>query len=84
LSDRELERLRWELAKVMHEEDALLIVDLCPSCASRVVHRNHVDGWTEQETTFEIIDGNQAPARVRRSRSSGAGSSPAEELDSDR
>lgn len=31
LDDRELERLRWELAKVMDESDRLLVIHLCPS-----------------------------------------------------
>ena len=57
MDDREVERLRWQLAKLMAPEDALLVIDLCPSCASRVITRNHVDGWTEQPPTFRIIAG---------------------------
>ena len=36
LSDRERERLRWELARIMEPEDAVLFVPLCPSCSTRV------------------------------------------------
>ncbi len=36
---RELERLRFELAKVIEDEDRLLVVRLCPGCASRVTMR---------------------------------------------
>lgn len=54
LDDREIERLRWELAQLMAPEDALLVIDLCPSCASHVISRNHVAGWTKQEPTFCI------------------------------
>lgn len=57
LDDAETERLRWRLAKVMAEEDALLIVDLCPSCAGRVIARNFVAGWAEVPPAFRIIDG---------------------------
>lgn len=54
LDDRELERLRWELAKLLAPEDSLLVVDLCPSCAGRVISRNHVEGWTDVEPSFVI------------------------------
>ena len=57
LDDAETERLRWRLAKVMAAEDALLIVDLCPSCAGRVIARNFVAGWAEVPPAFRIIDG---------------------------
>lgn len=55
LDAREVERLRWELIKVMSPEDRLLIVDLCPSCASNVIARNHVAGWEEEEPTYRVI-----------------------------
>lgn len=55
LDDLETERLRWRLSQVMDPEDALLIVDLCPSCAHRVVSRNHVAGWTETPASFRIV-----------------------------
>lgn len=57
LDDREVEKLRWELSRVMATEDALLIVDLCPRCAGNVVSRNHVEGWDEEPATFLIIGG---------------------------
>lgn len=69
LDDRELEKLRWELSRVMASEDALLVVDLCPRCAGKVISRNHVHGWDEVPQTFRIIGGgtppvDHAPARV--------------------
>lgn len=75
LDDRELEKLRWELSRVMAKEDALLVVDLCPRCAGNVISRNHVEGWDEVPATFRIIGGDgpaasasdQAPAGVRAS-----------------
>ena len=45
LDNRDVERLRWRLARVMAPEDSLLVVDLCPTCASNVIARNHVEGW---------------------------------------
>ena len=68
LDDRELERFRWELAKLMSHEDRLLIVDLCPSCARRVISRNDVDSWKDEESSFEIV-----PALDRDQASSGGG-----------
>lgn len=55
LDEREAAQLRWRLAKVMATEDRLLIVDLCPHCAGRVIARNHVAGWTEAPATFEVL-----------------------------
>lgn len=46
LDDRETQRLRWELSRVMADEDALLVLDLCPRCAARVISQNQVDDWT--------------------------------------
>lgn len=69
LDKLEVERLRWQLAQVMAAEDALLIVDLCPTCASNVISRNHVDGWQERIATYRVIgvpvrDIDQAPESV--------------------
>lgn len=61
LDDRETERLRWRLAQVMSEDDSLLVVDLCPGCAHKVVTRNHVAGWTEEPPTFRILGNDHAP-----------------------
>ena len=55
LDDREVEKLRWELSKVMGPEDALLVVDLCPTCSRNVISRNHVEGWAEVAPTFRIV-----------------------------
>lgn len=38
-SCRELERLRFELAKLLEPDDRLLVVRLCEGCASRVTVR---------------------------------------------
>ncbi len=37
-TSRELERLRFELAREMESEDMLSIIRLCASCAGRVEH----------------------------------------------
>jgi CRISPR-associated protein Cas2 len=67
LDDRQTERLRWRMLQQMSPDDALLIVDLCPSCASRVVSRNHLDDWKDPASTFRVIGprSDHAPLDVR-------------------
>jgi CRISPR-associated protein Cas2 len=57
LDSRDIERLRWRLSRVMAPDDSLLVVDLCPTCASNVIARNHVEGWETLPPTFRIIGG---------------------------
>lgn len=73
LDDREVEQLRWKLAKILDPGDRLLVVDLCPSCASRAIARNHVEGWTEKPAAFTILAGQQAPAGAAASTATGDG-----------
>lgn len=62
LDDKQTEQMRWELSKVMASEDDLLIVDLCPSCAERVVARNDVESWTTQPPRFHIAGARKVQA----------------------
>ena len=55
LSDRQLEKMRWELEKLLQDEDDLLIVGLCSSCAERVRKKQPDVSWFEQPTSFEIV-----------------------------
>lgn len=50
-----LERLRWELERILAEEDDLLIIPLCGSCAEKIHARNRPDAWPEEEPPFRII-----------------------------
>ncbi|MBX3463792.1 MAG: CRISPR-associated endonuclease Cas2 [Planctomycetes bacterium] len=66
LDSRAIERLRWELSKVMAPEDTLLIIDLCPRCSEHVVSTNVEEDWAEDEPTFRVISPphqDQVPAR---------------------
>ena len=47
-SARQLERLRWELERLLAPEDDLLIVSLCPTCGRRVKARNSEDAWRDE------------------------------------
>ncbi len=62
LDDREVEQLRWKLAKILDPVDRLLIVDLCPTCAARVISRNHVEGWTDQPRACTIVTRQALPS----------------------
>ena len=48
LSETELERLCWELAKVLQDEDDLLVVELCKRCREKLRQRNP-DSWVAEE-----------------------------------
>lgn len=55
MSNRQLEELRWRLSEVMDEDDDLLIVRLCPSCAKRVIDSREDQKWDEPPPGFEIL-----------------------------
>lgn len=54
LRKRELERLRWELLKLIAADDDLLIIGLCSSCVSRINIKSG-DTWPESIPGYEII-----------------------------
>lgn len=49
----QMEALRWELEKILAEEDDLLIIRLAPQ--SRVIERRNKEIWTEAPPRFEIL-----------------------------
>jgi CRISPR-associated protein Cas2 len=55
LDDRQTAHLRWQLAQILADEDSLLIVDLCPGCAGRVISCNHKAGWDAPPPTFAVV-----------------------------
>ena len=57
LNELALEKLHWELVKIMAEEDDLLIIPLCTRCASKVPEHSSGDrtDWTSGPTSFGII-----------------------------
>ncbi len=56
LNPRQLERLRWELEKVLAPEDGLLIAGMCATCIDRVVVRSpRVDWDLKEEPRFRIV-----------------------------
>jgi len=57
LDDRQIAQLRAELAKIFTAEDDLLIIDLCPGCAGRVITTNEQEAWNEPPPSFAVVLG---------------------------
>jgi CRISPR-associated protein Cas2 len=55
LSKRQVERLKWDLTKIMAKEDDLLIIGICHKCSSRIQRRNVDETWTDEVKTYEIV-----------------------------
>ncbi|MEM1256465.1 MAG: CRISPR-associated endonuclease Cas2 [Cyanobacteria bacterium P01_H01_bin.21] len=55
LSQRDREKLRWELAKILTEDDDLLVVGLCNRCVERIGQCNHKKAWPAMEGGFRLI-----------------------------
>ena len=50
-----IERMRWELEKLLDEEDELLIIPLCSRCAERIRARSTDESWPEEDPPFLIV-----------------------------
>lgn len=55
LSQREREKLRWELEKVLEAEDNLLLAGLCHRCVERIQACNRPDAWFSEEEGYRIV-----------------------------
>lgn len=55
LTRTELEELRWELEQILEDEDDLMFVHLCPSCAARVDVRGEEKGWDGKRDRFDVL-----------------------------
>lgn len=56
-SDRQIERMRWELSQILEPEDHLLIIRLCHSCAENVEEQSETIRWETDPPCFQIIGG---------------------------
>ena len=52
LGPTEIERLRWELERVLETEDALMFIGLCSGCVERITARNRDGVWEEEKSGF--------------------------------
>jgi CRISPR-associated protein Cas2 len=54
LTVRQMEKLRWELEKILTQEDRLLILRLCNGCERHVAIHNRPESWQEETQSFTI------------------------------
>lgn len=55
LSQRERERLRWELAQVLAAEDDLLLVRLSAQCVQLLPSYNRPGVWSVEEAPYKLV-----------------------------
>ncbi len=55
LSDRQVERLRWELAQRMEPSDSLLIIGLCSACVNSIRKKNLPQDWPEEPEGWLVV-----------------------------
>lgn len=55
LSQREREKLRWELEKILTAEDDLLLVRLPNQCVQGIPAYNREGAWPDQPECFRIL-----------------------------
>ena len=55
LSDRDRERLRWEISAVVAPEDSFLIIVLCDSCVDHVESMNPRSEWPEPPAPLLVL-----------------------------
>lgn len=50
-----LEKMRWELGKILEKEDGLMIVPLCETCAKRLSAFNPKTQWGNEDDSFIVL-----------------------------
>lgn len=55
LNQRDREKLRWELEKILSKEDSLLVVGLCSRCIDRVQKCNCTGAWADLHPSYRVI-----------------------------
>lgn len=55
LNRTQMEALRWELEKLLDDEDDLMFVHICPSCATRIHERGDGKDWGVPPDRFEVL-----------------------------
>ncbi|MCY7275468.1 MAG: CRISPR-associated endonuclease Cas2 [Phormidesmis sp. CAN_BIN44] len=55
LSQRDREKLRWELEQILETEDDLLLVGLCHRCVERVQLCNRPGSWVSETDSYRVI-----------------------------
>ena len=55
LSQRDREKLRWELEQILTQEDKILLAGMCHRCVERVQVCNRRNVWETVDLGFRII-----------------------------
>lgn len=57
IDNQTLEKLHWELNQILAEEDDLLVIPLCGSCAEKIPEHSTGDQseWTGPPSSFRVI-----------------------------
>lgn len=55
LSERDVERLRWELSKVLGDEDDVLYLGLCERCVERIRMRDSRGNWPDDPPDWVVL-----------------------------
>ena len=55
LSQRDREKLRWELEQILAAEDDILVAGLCNRCVERIQFCNRPDVWAGAGETYRIL-----------------------------
>jgi CRISPR-associated protein Cas2 len=55
LSKTEMEKLRWELERILSDEDDLMFVHLCPRCAGRVQEKDKDSDWQQPVPRYQVL-----------------------------
>jgi CRISPR-associated protein Cas2 len=55
LTQRDREKLRWELEQILEVEDSLLLAGLCHRCVERVEKCNRPSAWVVDDAGYRLI-----------------------------
>ncbi|MDO5579550.1 MAG: CRISPR-associated endonuclease Cas2 [Planctomycetia bacterium] len=55
LTAEDLERLNWELIKILSEEDDLLIIEVCDRCAAKIRDSSGRTDWDSEVKTYDFF-----------------------------
>lgn len=55
LTERDVERMKWELAEILDAEDDLLIVSLCRACVKKIAVNGPKARWPTANPNYDIV-----------------------------
>jgi CRISPR-associated protein Cas2 len=54
-SDRDIEKIKFELTKRIAKEDSVFYLRFCDSCAQRIHTHNPMLEWKKEESSYRIL-----------------------------